>query len=107
MDIDEEIKQKDTLFKKLKKEAENAKKKGDLVGRYFSVEVADGNAFYRVKAVQDNYAYIEYVPICLDEYTLPIIENGMWVPIDRAKAYVERTEKLNDIFSDKKKKKDA
>ncbi len=104
MDIDEEIRRKDALFKKLVEEAEKAKESGDLIGRYFSVGVADGNAFYRVKAVQGNYAYIEYVPISLDEYTLPIIEHGMWVPIDRVKAYVERTEKLRDIFGKKEQK---
>ncbi len=32
MDIDEEIKQKDALFKKLVEEAEKAKKSGDLIG---------------------------------------------------------------------------
>ncbi len=104
MDIDEEIKQKDALFKKLVEEADNAKKSGSLIGRYFSIGVADGNAIYRVKVVRGNYVYIEYMPISLDEYTLPIIEHGMWVPIDRVKAYVERTEKLREIFGKKEHK---
>lgn len=62
-------KEYEAIMSQLKKEEETAIKNNTLVGRNFSVSVADGEAYYRCVEEKPRTVVLEWVPGILDEYS--------------------------------------
>ncbi len=96
---DEWNKEMNKLWDRVQEEDADAKDKGELVGRYISEGVADGNAIYQIVSITKTKAKLEHVPLW-DAYRVNIIEQmDCKMPLKYVKANIGFRDNLARVFS--------
>ena len=100
--INEMIKESDENLQHLKELSLKAEDKDKYLGNHFSLNVADGRAYYQVReynAAADKYLVKRCLGICLDEYADHYLGEWRWVDGDYARHQVEARKSLERLFS--------
>ena len=96
--IDIALKVIDENYEQLKKIDKMAKSKGELLGRYVDVPVADGKAIYQIMRVNKNTVRIKALGGFGDDYILDYWGYEATVDKDYILALVRNRDKLEEIF---------
>lgn len=89
-------------FEHLRKIDEEQKNKGEILYRFFFVNVADGKVPYQIVKVGKRVIHVERCPgICLDEYVSPLLGDFCSIKRETAESYIKSKDALNEIFSKK------
>lgn len=100
--INEMIRESDDNLRHLRELSLLAESKDRYVGNYFSLNVADGRAYYQVQQFNkkaDKYFVKRCLGICLDEYADGFLGEGRWVDGEYVREMVEARKALERIFS--------
>lgn len=96
--IDIALKAIDENYEQLKKIDKMAKSKGELLGRYVDVPVADGKAIYQIMRVNKNTVRIKALGGFGDDYILDYWGYEATVDKDYIASLVRNRDKLEEIF---------
>lgn len=99
--IDIALKAIDDNYEQLKEIDKMAKSKGELLGRYVDVPVADGKAIYQIMRVNKNTVRLKALSGFGDDYILDYWGYEATVDKDYIVSLVMRRDKLTEIFSRK------
>ena len=100
--INEMIKESDENLEHLRELSLLAEDKDKYLGNYFSLNVADGRAYYQVQQFNktaDKYLVKRCLGICLDEYADGFLGDGRWVDGEYVRHQVEARKALERLFS--------
>lgn len=100
--IKEMIKKSDENLQHLRELSLLAENKDKYLGNYFSLNVADGRAYYQVhqyNETADKYLVKRCLGICLDEYADHYLGEWRWVDGDYVRHQVEARKSLERLFS--------
>jgi len=81
----------------LKRLQERSHKAHGLVGKLFTIQVADGYAYYTVEEEKGAKVRIEHRDL-LDGYAAPVFEGGGWFPRKQVEPIVRREEGMARVF---------
>lgn len=100
--INEMIRESDENLVHLRELSLLAENKDKYLGSYFSLNVADGRAFYQVIQFNnkaDKYLVQRCLGICLDEWADHYLGNSRWVDGEYVRHQVEARKTLERLFS--------
>ncbi len=100
--IDEMIRESDLNLQHLRELSLLAEDNDKYLGNFFSLNVADGRAFYQVNQYNrtaDKYLVKRCLGICLDEYADHYLGEWRWVDGEYVRHQVESRKALERLFS--------
>ena len=76
-----------------------AQEQNSIVGRFFSLPVADGRVFYQVTALKRNKCTVTICEgICLDGYSDNILGEESELPLKKTEELIQRDKILKQLF---------
>lgn len=100
--INDMLKECDDNLKYLRELSLKSEHQDQYVGSYFSLNVADGNAYYQVQEYKDSadkYFVSRCKGICLDEYADSYIGDSRWVDGDYVRHKIQERKTMEKLFS--------
>jgi len=86
-------------IKEFEKTDREAKKQGQLVGRYIKESIADGYAYYKIVKEGKKSVEIRHIKGIGDDYMISYWGKQATINKDYAKKSIEFRDKLSEIFS--------
>ena len=102
MSVDDMVKQWEENYKKMEEVDFEARREGQLIGRYLREQIADGYAYYQITKENKNTVVIEHVTGIGDDYSVPYWGSKASIKKAFAIQNVECRDKFNALFSKKK-----
>lgn len=100
--IKEIVQESDENLQHLKELSLKAEQKDKYLGSFFSLNVADGHAYYQAveyNKTADRYLVKRCLGICLDEYADGYLGEWRWADGDYVRQMVESRKSLERLFS--------
>lgn len=97
----------DAAYNRMRDEDRRAKEAGVLVGRYYSEQIADGYAYYRVADVSHNLARLEHLDV-YDAWSIGWIEDLEGeVPLKAVRRNIERRDRFEAFMDERRAEKEV
>lgn len=97
-DIDRALKAIDENWEELKRIDNICKKRGTILGRYFTISVGDGNAVYQITALKNNAVYVVVCDVDSDGYTDLVLGEESWMERSLAEQLIESRDRMAEFF---------
>ncbi len=87
------------LFDTMKANDEEAKARGELIGRYIQETIADGYAYYVIVGHTARTVKVEHQEELADGYTIPMIESmGGVIPVKYARENIHWRDQIAELL---------